>query len=273
MSRRHLLVLVALTPVSDVLLRKAADTASGPPVSIADLLLKDDIQQVEADSPARSPNRRDRRVSGRNRIPQRKFRKSPVVLPDGDSDERKNRARPLRSGQAGPGQSEIEGSPAIDSNARSNWIPTNRSTTSMPVIAADLEKNTAESKKQLEEYVRLESVTTMRIALTEAKAGLALVAAFGNKEYAVVEGPGRARAHSLRKALNLIFADVKINGKGPYNFVVDTGASQTALSQKLARDLGLKVITSTVMHGVGGSGKVNSKIYRIDQSADWRRLR
>ena len=58
---------------------------------------------------------------------------------------------------------------------------------------------------------------------------------------------------------------MKINGKGPYNFVVDTGASQTALSEKLARDLGLKVITSTVMHGVGGSGKANSNIYRIDQ--------
>ena len=59
--------------------------------------------------------------------------------------------------------------------------------------------------------------------------------------------------------------DVKINGKGPYNFVVDTGASQTALSEKLARDLGLKAITTTVMHGVGGSGKVDSSIYRIDR--------
>src|SRR4029453_4901838 len=100
---------------------------------------------------------------------------------------------------------------------------------------------------------------------TEAKAGLALLAAFGNREYAVIEAPDQPAPIPLRKALNLIFTDVKINGKGPYNFVVDTGASQTALSQKLARDLGLKVTTTTVMHGVGGSGKVNSSIYRIDQ--------
>jgi predicted aspartyl protease len=130
--------------------------------------------------------------------------------------------------------------------------------------AADLEKNTAESKKHLEEFIRLDRHDD-EDRLTEAKAGLALMAAFGNKEYGVVKAPQQPAPIPLRKTLNLIFADVKINGKGPYNFVVDTGASQTALSEKLARDLGLKVITSTVLHGVGGSGKANSNIYRIDQ--------
>jgi len=101
--------------------------------------------------------------------------------------------------------------------------------------------------------------------LIEARAALALMAAFGNKEYGVVKAPDQPVPIPLRKTLNLIFADVRINGKGPYNFVIDTGASQTALSEKLARDLGLKVITSTVLHGVGGSGKANSNIYRIDQ--------
>ncbi len=121
-----------------------------------------------------------------------------------------------------------------------------------------------ESRKQLEEYVRLKPHDDDD-RLTEAKAALALIAAFGNKDYAVMDAPQQPAPIPLRKALNLIFTDVKINGKGPYNFVVDTGASQTALSQKLARDLGLKIITTTVMHGVGGSGKVDSNIYRVDR--------
>ena len=126
--------------------------------------------------------------------------------------------------------------------------------------AADLEKSTAESKKHLEEFVRLDRHDD-EDRLIEAKAALALMAAFGNKDYAVVKAPDQPAPIPLRKTLNLIFADVRINGKGPYNFVIDTGASQTALSEKLARDLGLKVITSTVLHGVGGYRKSEFQLF------------
>ena len=53
--------------------------------------------------------------------------------------------------------------------------------------------------------------------------------------------------------------------QGPYDFAIDTGASQTVLSEKLAAELGLKPVTTTIMHGVGGAGKVESKIYRLDE--------
>jgi len=58
---------------------------------------------------------------------------------------------------------------------------------------------------------------------------------------------------------------VMVNGQGPYEFAIDTGASQTVLSEKLAGDLALKPITSTVMHGVGGGGKIDTKIYRLNE--------
>jgi predicted aspartyl protease len=56
-----------------------------------------------------------------------------------------------------------------------------------------------------------------------------------------------------------------VNGKGPYDFAIDTGATQTVVSEKLAMELGLEPITSTVVFGIGGAGKVETKIYKMNE--------
>jgi predicted aspartyl protease len=45
---------------------------------------------------------------------------------------------------------------------------------------------------------------------------------------------------------------------------VDTGATQTVISEKLVGSLGLKKISTNVMYGLGGEGKIESPIYRAD---------
>jgi hypothetical protein len=47
--------------------------------------------------------------------------------------------------------------------------------------------------------------------------------------------------------------EVFINGQGPFNFVVDTGADRSALSAPLAERLGLARGPDVMLHGVGGS--------------------
>lgn len=47
--------------------------------------------------------------------------------------------------------------------------------------------------------------------------------------------------------------EVFINGQGPFNFVVDTGADRSALSIPLAARLGLLPGRDVMLHGVGGS--------------------
>ena len=47
--------------------------------------------------------------------------------------------------------------------------------------------------------------------------------------------------------------EVFINEKGPFNFVVDTGADRSALSIPLAAKLGLDRGRDVMLHGVGGS--------------------
>jgi hypothetical protein len=125
-----------------------------------------------------------------------------------------------------------------------------------------LEKNYAEQRKQIEEYIALNPSDPDRLA--EAKAGLEMLKALGN-DVASVDAPPNPAPIPLRKSLNLVFARVMINGKGPYEFAVDTGASQIVLSEKLAGDLGLTPVTSTIMHGVGGGGKIDTKLYSVKE--------
>ncbi|OLD57081.1 MAG: hypothetical protein AUI54_04020 [Acidobacteria bacterium 13_1_40CM_2_56_5] len=125
-----------------------------------------------------------------------------------------------------------------------------------------LEKNYAEQRKQIEEYIALNPSDPDRLA--EAKAGLEMLKALGN-DVASVDAPQNPAPIPLRKSLNLVFARVMINGRGPYEFAVDTGASQIVLSEKLAGDLGLTPVTSTIMHGVGGGGKIDTKLYSVKE--------
>jgi predicted aspartyl protease len=81
----------------------------------------------------------------------------------------------------------------------------------------------------------------------------------------VVVAPENPAPIRFRQSLNLIFTSVMINGKGPFEFAIDTGATQTVISEKLASTLGLQPITSTVVFGIGGVGKVETKIYRMDE--------
>jgi len=258
MSRRHLLILVALTSTLTV-----CASPQVPASNLRSLLIKDDIQQVEA-ALLRAP------------------RTAETLAYQGEVDFRKGNFEKARSsyqaaiqmnektprahfGMGKLAMAKVKSKEALASFRRAIALdPTEPLYHFFASEAADLEKNTAESKKHLEEYVRLDRHDD-EDRLTQAKAGLAVMAAFGNKEYGVVKAPVQPAPIPLRKSLNLIFADVKINGKGPYNFVVDSGASQTALSEKVAREIGLKVITTTVMLGIGGSGKTSSNIYRIDQ--------
>jgi predicted aspartyl protease len=262
MSRRHLLVLSALTSFLTInALTPQAQVK--PSASIGDLLLKDDLQAAERllQSAPRSPE--TLAFQGELEFRKGNFEKARSLYQSAiQMNEKTPRAH---FGMGKLAMAKVKSKEALASFKRAIELDAKEPLYHFYASeAADLEKNTLESRKQLEEYVRLKPLNDDD-RLTEAKAGLALLAAFGNKEYAVIEAPKEPAPVPLRKALNLIFADVKINGKGPYNFVIDTGASQTALSQKLARDLGLKSITTTFMHGVGGSGKVESNIYRIDR--------
>src|SRR5688572_2412407 len=57
-----------------------------------------------------------------------------------------------------------------------------------------------------------------------------------------------------------VMTHVMVNGKGPYRFVIDTGASRSTLAPHLARDLGLKpsVGRNIMLNGVTGAAEVTT---------------
>jgi predicted aspartyl protease len=63
----------------------------------------------------------------------------------------------------------------------------------------------------------------------------------------------------------LILLPVFVNGRGPFQFVLDTGASRTTLSLKLARKLG--IVTIDDRPGTGGGGQVRISSGKVDSLA------
>lgn len=266
MSRRHLLIFVSVTTMFAAAVAVCAPAQVKPgdgSGSIADLLLKDEVQKAEAFLQSAPRSAENTAFQGEVEFRKGNFEKAESLYRS--AIQMNEKAARAHFGLGKLAMARVKTKEAVLSFKRAMDLdPKEPLYHFYASEAAELDKNPAESRKQLEAYVALKPHDD-EDRLTEAKAGLALLTAFGNKEYAVVEAPNAPAPIPIRKALNLIFTDVKINGKGPYNFVIDTGASQTALSQKLAKELGLKAITTTVMHGVGGSGKVDSTIYKIDR--------
>lgn len=62
-------------------------------------------------------------------------------------------------------------------------------------------------------------------------------------------------ATGLDRALRMT-VPVMINGQGPFDFVVDTGADRTVISEELAERLNLPQSGTATLHAMGGSAKV-----------------
>jgi predicted aspartyl protease len=65
----------------------------------------------------------------------------------------------------------------------------------------------------------------------------------------------------------LAFAPVTVNGKGPFLFTLDTGASQSLIDSRLATRLRLKTLGPTRTPVMGVTGQAQAKIVKI---TSWR---
>lgn len=80
----------------------------------------------------------------------------------------------------------------------------------------------------------------------------------------IEEGPAFA-IPTTPDAIGRVMAPVMINGRGPFRFIVDTGANRTVLSPHLARTLGIDAASAPqqLVHGVTGAEP--APIVRIDE--------
>jgi predicted aspartyl protease len=251
MSSRLALIIMALT---SFLSQKSP--------SVADLLLKDQVAEAEAqlNKEARTP----RTIALRGEIEYRKGNLDQAATLYKQALSMDPKTARAHFGLGKLAMAKLKDKEAVQEIARAIELePTEPLYRLYASEAYALQKNYAEQMKQLQEYIRMSPNDPDRLA--EAKAGLDVLRALGAKDIGVVSAPQNPAPIHFRKSLNLIFTSVMINGKGPYEFAIDTGASQVVLSEKLAGQLGLKPLTSTIMHGVGGGGKIDTKLYSVDE--------
>lgn len=262
MSSRPVIIIMALTSLLVVPGAFQARSATLQTGSLADLLLKDDIPQAEA-LLAKQPKTGES-VAFRGEIEFRKgnFAEAETAYKEAlKMDPKTARAHfglgKLDMAKVKPKTAFQEISRAIELDPKE---PIYRLYASE---AAGMDKKYAEQRRQLEEYLKLNPKDEDHV--TEAKAGLEMLKAFGSEDVAVVHAPEKPAPIHFRKVLNLIFTEIMIDGKGPFNVAIDTGATQTVLSEKLVSEIGLQPITSTVVFGIGGAGKVDTKIYKVKE--------
>lgn len=63
----------------------------------------------------------------------------------------------------------------------------------------------------------------------------------------------------------LILVPAHVNGHGPYEFILDTGAGTSLLSPRLADGLG--IVTGGAREGIGAAGRVSVSLGRVDSLA------
>lgn len=93
-------------------------------------------------------------------------------------------------------------------------------------------------------------------ALLLAMPGLGVAAPAVNVNSDSVTVRGQTPVISLQTWVDLFgrpTANVMLNGRGPFKFVVDTGSNTTVISQRVARLLELPALPSRTVHGVTGS--------------------
>jgi predicted aspartyl protease len=62
---------------------------------------------------------------------------------------------------------------------------------------------------------------------------------------------------NARKVSTRMTVEVHVNGKGPYRFLVDSGADTSVVGQRIARDLRLPLGRPVVLHGMTASARVD----------------
>ncbi len=62
---------------------------------------------------------------------------------------------------------------------------------------------------------------------------------------------------NARKVNTRMTIEVQVNGRGPYRFLVDSGADSSVVGLRIARELQLPVGTSAILHGMTGSARVD----------------
>ncbi|MDA1094920.1 MAG: aspartyl protease family protein [Acidobacteria bacterium] len=121
-----------------------------------------------------------------------------------------------------------------------------------------------EAADAYERYISLLPVATNTEKSSWARNDVQFLRSFGDRPVVQLANPGQVHTIPFRLERDKVIVRGRVNGRDPVDFVVDTGAEQTVLSQTVARALGVEPITNTLSAGVGEEGLRGLQTARLD---------
>ena len=97
-----------------------------------------------------------------------------------------------------------------------------------------------------------------------ARAEVRFLRSFGDRPAIQITDPGRVHTIPFRLVRDKVIVRGRVNGREAVDFVMDTGAEQTVLSQPVARRVGVQPVTNTISAGVGEIGLRGLQAGRIE---------
>lgn len=114
----------------------------------------------------------------------------------------------------------------------------------------------------LEKYVSLGSQRRPE-RLQNAKALLQFFQTLEKEPVSEFSDKTRPYAFDVQPFYGLLLIEVRINGEGPFRFLVDTGATSTVISNILLSKLKITPIATSVTRCVGGEGRIGSQLCKL----------
>ncbi len=122
-----------------------------------------------------------------------------------------------------------------------------------------------EAADALEQYIRLQPNSEDNETVGWARAELRLLRSFGDRvPFEIEDDPNGLHTVPFRMVNDKVIVRGRVNGRSPIDFVLDTGAEHTVLSQPAARRLGVQPVTRTLSAGVGDVGLRGLEAGRLD---------
>ena len=111
-----------------------------------------------------------------------------------------------------------------------------------------------EAAAAYERYVSLLPVRATSEKADWARSEVRFLQSFGDQPAVQLAEPGRLHTIPFRLVRDKVIVRGRVNGREAVDFVMDTGAEQTVLSQPVAQRLGVQPLTNTLSAGVGEVG-------------------
>ena len=122
-----------------------------------------------------------------------------------------------------------------------------------------------EAADAYDRYVDLLATHTNTEKATWARAEVRLLRSFGAQPaIQIADPPGRLHTIPFRLVRDKVIVRGRVNGRQAVDFVLDTGAEQTMLSQRVARRVGVQPVTNTLSAGVGEVGLRGLQAARLE---------